>query len=340
MKRNNEKNKISKNILMFSNRLQNCSTQKKSSNNKSGKNNNNKISVTQFNNTINQNSKPNIYKPPRKINRCSSFIDSKSNDNKIFSVYRLFSKKSPANQSTQKNEISQILISQNKNIKTSIMNNHQQTPNKNIKNKFYSPSSPYTPSISSTSRQSYNNKNILSRRMPNYFNAFIIPAKKIEINKTEMQKYMDPKDIFDQKMDLLVDNVYKEVSRLSKRLAGIDYNKRIQLAEANEFYIKKMKELYEQREKQMIHVIDKYQYGLESLKFGDRKKYLEMYKSKAKELLQIEDNFNFEKEHIKIKYQMDYDLIKNREENEIKNVLEKKIIEKAKNKLLNIINYN
>ena len=61
---------------------------------------------------------------------------------------------------------------------------------------------------------------------------------------------------------------------------------------------------------------------------------------RAKELAQLEENFNFEKEQIKIKYQMDYDLIKNREENEIKKVLEKKIIEKARNKLLKLINYN
>ena len=136
------------------------------------------------------------------------------------------------------------------------------------------------------------------------------------------------------------DNVYKEIRKLCKIFAGIEYNKGMQLAEANQNYIIKMKELYEQREKQMINVIDKYQYELESLKFFERKKYMKLYKSRAKELAQIEENFNFEKEQIKIKYQMDYDLIKNREENEIKKVLEKKIIEKARNKLLKLINYN
>ena len=338
MKRSNENNKFSRSILMFSNRLQNCSTQKKS-NNKSGKDINNKISVTLFNNSITQNSKPNIYQAPRKINRCSSFIDSKSNNNKIFSVYKLFSKKSIAEFSAPKNDMSQIPISQNKNIKTSIMNYCQKTPTK-VKNKFYSPSSPYTPSISSTSRQPNTNNNNYSRRMPTFFNAFITPSKKIEVNQSEIQKYKEPKDIFKEKMDLFVDNLYKEISKLCKRFAGIEYNKGMQLAEANQNYIIKMKELYEQREKQMINVIDKYQYELDSLKFCERKKYMELYKSRAKELAQIDENFNFEKEQIKIKYQMDYDLIKNREENEIKKVLEKKIIEKARNKLLKLINYN
>ena len=128
-------------------------------------------------------------------------------------------------------------------------------------------------------------------------------------------------------MELLLDNVYKEISKLAKKLAGIDYNKRMKLNEANQLYIKQLKDLYEDKEKKIIQVYDKYKYDLDNLKYRERKKYLEKYKNKTQELLEIEKNFSFEKEQIKTTYQMDYDLIKEREENEIQKILNMKIIE-------------
>ena len=326
---------------MFTNRLQNCSTKRKS-NNKQVKDNNTKISVSAFNNTIIQNSKHDLHKTSRNINRSSSFIDSKPINNKIFSAYKLCAKRSSSNLKDQNNGISQIFIPLNKTIKTSIMNNQNQTPDKKYKNKFYSISSPYTPSISSTSRRTTSNKSNRSdsRKFPSSFNYFIIPQRKIEVNKSNSMQCKDPQDVFNQKMILIKNNMFKEIDKLSKKLAGIDYNKGLKFAEANELYINKLKELYEKRERQLIYVYDKYKNGLECLKYRERKQYLEMYKCKAKEILQIEDDFNFEKEQIKTKYQMDYDLIKNREELEIKNILEKDIIRKLRNKLLNIIDKN
>ena len=348
MKKVNEVNNISKGISMFTKRLQNCSTRKKL-NNKDMKDNNNKMSVTIFNNTTITPSKSNWYKPKKYLNRSSSFINSKQSNDKIFSPNKLYAKKSAVNLNKQNNIKSPILKKRNKDIKTSIMNNQTaQNPslNKTKKNIFYSPSSPYTPTISSlsdfTSRQSDSNKSTASKAFPTAFNPFLIPAKKIEVNKTRKSQIdcMEKQEIFKQKINLLLDSIFQEISKLSKKLAGIDYNKRMKLIEANELYIKQMKELYEKKEKKIIHVYDKYKYDLDNLKYRERKKYLEMFKNKAEELLLIENNFNFQKEQIKTTYQMDYDLIKQREDNEIQKLLEKKIIEKTRNKLLNILDNN
>ena len=65
-----------------------------------------------------------------------------------------------------------------------------------------------------------------------------------------------------------------------------------------------------------------------------------MYTNRTKELLEIDENFNLEKAQIKITYQNDYDSIKKREENEIKNLLDKKIIEKTRINLLNLLDNN
>ena len=336
MKIDNEKNKFQKNV-MFTNRLQNCPTKRKS-NTKGGKDNNTKISVSIFNNTIIKNSKLNSHYSPRSINHSSSFINPKDNNNKIFCAYKLCSKRSAANLKERNNDISQIVISRNTKLKTSIINDQNPTPNKKYKNKFYSPSSPYTPSISSNSSSSWQINTNVYTKFPSSFNYFIIPSRKIDINQVNPSQYRDPQDVFNQKMDLVKNIMYKEIDKLSKKLAGIDYNKGIQLAKENQLYIKKMKELYEERERKMIHVYDKYKIiGLESLKYRERKQYLEMYKCKAKELLQIEDDFICKKDKIKTKYQMDYELIKKREQLEIKNLLEKNIIEKARKKLLKII---
>ena len=350
MKRTNEVKNFEKSILIFTKRLQNCSTKKKLNNKQEKDNNNNKNSVTEFNNTTITCSKPSYYKSQRNINRSSSFVNSKSTNNKVLSAYRLYTKKSAANINAQKQDKYPNQNINNKNIKTSIMNLQKPSPEKNIKNICFSPSSPYTSSISSmsnsTSRQRNSNKgniNNNNRVFPSSFNAFIVPAKRIEVRKSlkyQTNKYQETQDIFKQKMELLLDNVYKEISKLAKKLAGIDYNKRMKLNEANQLYIKQLKDLYEDKEKKIIQVYDKYKYDLDNLKYRERKKYLEKYKNKTQELLEIEKNFSFEKEQIKTTYQMDYDLIKEREENEIQKILNLKIIEKTRNKLLDLLDIN
>ena len=111
-------------------------------------------------------------------------------------------------------------------------------------------------------------------------------------------------------MNILIDNAYKEIADLVKNLAKIDYNKRLEIEEVNYSYIKKMRELYDERERKMINLFDKYKYDLHNLKYRERKKYLQMYTNRTKELLEIDENFNLEKAQIKITYQNDYDSIK------------------------------
>ena len=249
---------------------------------------------------------------------------------------------------SQKNVISPMPSQRKENFKTSIMNN--KIKNKNPKNTVYSPSSPYTLSNSKVlSVQSYsnesnshiNNINIMRNRInPSSFNPFIIPPRKKESNhNSKIYKHITPQEIFNQQINILFDNAYKELSILVKNLAEIKYNMGINFNQTNADYLKQLKELYEDKERKIIYIFDKYKYDLNNLKYRERKKYLEMYKNKAKELMEIEKNFNFEKEQIKISYQMNFDLIKKREEIEIKNLFERKIIEKARNNLLNLIDF-
>lgn len=345
MKLGNDHKKSIKNILFFSNELQNDSTKKKL-NNHPPKEINNKLSVTSFNNSFLVNSRTSLIKVQRKINRSSSTINSKPNNSTIFSPCRLHNKKSVTNIYYQKNIISPMPSQRKENFKTSIMNNHQ-TKNKNPKNIIYSPASPYKPTKSRMlSGQSYSNKssqninNMRNRLNPSSFNPFIIPQRKKEsMNNSKIYRHISPQDIFNQRINILFDNVYKVISNLVKKMSEINYNKNVNLNEANVFYLKQLKELYDNKEKQMIYVFDKYKYDLNNLRYRERKKYLEMYKHKAKELMEIEKNFNFEKEQIKISYQMNFDLIKKREEIEIKNLLERKIIEKTRDNLLNLIDF-
>ena len=345
MKLGNDHKKSIKNILFFSNELQNDSTKKKL-NNHPPKEINNKLSVTSFNNSFLVNSRTSLIKVQRKINRSSSTINSKPNNSTIFSPCRLHNKKSVTNIYYQKNIISPMPSQRKENFKTSIMNNHQ-TKNKNPKNIIYSPTSPYKPTKSRMlSGQSYSNKssqninNMRNRLNPSSFNPFIIPQRKKEsMNNSKIYRHISPQDIFNQRINILFDNVYKVISNLVKKMSEINYNKNVNLNEANVSYLKQLKELYDNKEKQMIYVFDKYKYDLNNLRYRERKKYLEMYKHKAKELMEIEKNFNFEKEQIKISYQMNFDLIKKREEIEIKNLLERKIIEKTRDNLLNLIDF-
>ena len=350
MKRNNVNNKSIRAISFYANRLQNNSTKKKQ-NEKPSKNINTESLITNFNNATIVTSKPSYLKIQRNTYRTSSLIGSKpkSSNGRIFSTIKLNSKNSATNINYQKYDISLVPIGNNKKITTSIMNNQISNKNKDINNILYSPSSSYTPSISSsnqTARQSNSFKSNRgstssksSRINPSAFNPFIIPPikKEEEIDNTQMYKHLDPQEKFNQKMNLLIENVYKEISKLVKNLTEIEYNKGLSFNEVNVSYLKQLKELYDEKEKKMIQVFDKYKYDLNNLKYRERKKYLEMYKNKTQELIDIENNFNFEKEQIKNIYKMNYDLIKQREEIEVKNLLNKKLIEMARNKLLNIL---
>ena len=236
-------------------------------------------------------------------------------------------------------------VPNNISIKTSIINGKIKSINKNMKNLFYSPASPYTPSISSItisdSITSFSNSSnsTISRQIPSSFNAFEIPPRKIKVNQnhSKKNKYLNQQGIFKEKIRTLLETLLKEIGKISKKLAAIDYNKGIQLNEANENYIKNMKELYKQREKKAIQLFEKYRYGLEYIKYKDRKKYVDITDIRAQELVHLDNHFKFLKEQIRTEYQMSYDLIKAREENEIKKLLKNKIIEKTRKKLLNIL---
>ena len=345
MKKNNANTKSVKAILFYANRLQNNSTKKKQAE-KSSKVNNTKPSITNFDNTTIVTSKPSFLKVQRSIYRASSYVNSKPNPStsRISSATKFNSKNSVTNINitSQKYDISLVPIRKNKKLATSLINN--QISNKNMNNILYSPSSSYTPSISSnqTYIQSNSFKSSISSRSsrinPSAFNPFVVPPiKKEVVDNSQIYKHLDPQEKFNQKMNLLIDNVYKEVSKLVKNLTEIEYNKGISFNEANVSYLKQLKELYDKKEKKMIQVFDKYKYDLNNLKYRERRKYLEMYKNKTQEIMEIENNFNFEKEQIKATFQIDYDLIKQREEIEVKNLLDKKLIEIARNKLLNVL---
>ena len=347
MKRDNEHKRSVKNILFLSNRLQNDSTKKKVIT-QFKKDVNNKFSVTSFNNSSLINSNESLIKVKRKIYRSSSSISSIPNNSTIFSPCKLNSKNSVGNIYYQKNVISPIPEQRKENFKTSIMNN--QIKNKHHKNILYSPSSPNTPSksIIATNKNyssKYNNTmnsidNVSNRLNPSLFNPFTIPPRKKENgNNSKKYKPTTPQIKFNQQMNLLSDNIYKEIGYLVKKLAEIKHNKEKNINQENMSYLKQLKELYDNKERQIIYIYDKYKYDLNNLKYRERKKYLEMYKQKAKEIMKIEKNFIFEKEQIKASYQMNYDLIKKREEIEIKNFFDKKLIEKVRDKLLNLIDF-
>ena len=347
MKRDNEHKRSVKNILFLSNRLQNDSTKKKVIT-QFKKDVNNKFSVTSFNNSSLINSNESLIKVKRKIYRSSSSISSIPNNSTIFSPCKSNSKNSVGNIYYQKNVISPIPEQRKENFKTSIMNN--QIKNKHHKNILYSPSSPNTPSKSIiVTNQNYSSKynntmnsidNVSNRLNPSLFNPFTIPPRKKENgNNSKKYKPTTPQIKFNQQMNLLSDNIYKEIGYLVKKLAEIKHNKEKNINQENMSYLKQLKELYDNKERQIIYIYDKYKYDLNDLKYRERKKYLEMYKQKAKEIMKIEKNFIFEKEQIKASYQMNYDLIKKREEIEIKNFFDKKLIEKVRDKLLNLIDF-
>ena len=347
MKRDNEHKRSVKNILFLSKRLQNDSTKKKVIT-QFKKDVNNKFSVTSFNNSSLINSNESLIKVKRKIYRSSSSISSIPNNPTIFSPCKSNSKNSVGNIYYQKNVISPIPEQRKENFKTSIMNN--QIKNKHHKNILYSPSSPNTPSKSIiATNQNYSSKynntmnsidNVSNRLNPSLFNPFTIPPRKKENgNNSKKYKPTTPQIKFNQQMNLLSDNIYKEIGYLVKKLAEIKHNKEKNINQENMSYLKQLKELYDNKERQIIYIYDKYKYDLNNLKYRERKKYLEMYKQKAKEIMKIEKNFIFEKEQIKASYQMNYDLIKKREEIEIKNFFDKKLIEKVRDKLLNLIDF-
>ena len=347
MKRDNEHKRSVKNILFLSKRLQNDSTKKKVIT-QFKKDVNNKFSVTSFNNSSLINSNESLIKVKRKIYRSSSSISSIPNNSTIFSPCKSNSKNSVGNIYYQKNVISPIPEQRKENFKTSIMNN--QIKNKHHKNILYSPSSPNTPSKSIiATNQNYSSKynntmnsidNVSNRLNPSLFNPFTIPPRKKENgNNSKKYKPTTPQIKFNQQMNLLSDNIYKEIGYLVKKLAEIKHNKEKNINQENMSYLKQLKELYDNKERQIIYIYDKYKYDLNNLKYRERKKYLEMYKQKAKEIMKIEKNFIFEKEQIKASYQMNYDLIKKREEIEIKNFFDKKLIEKVRDKLLNLIDF-
>ena len=347
MKRDYEHKRSVKNILFLSNRLQNDSTKKKVIT-QFKKDVNNKFSVTSFNNSSLINSNESLIKVKRKIYRSSSSISSIPNNSTIFSPCKSNSKNSVGNIYYQKNVISPIPEQRKENFKTSIMNN--QIKNKHHKNILYSPSSPNTPSKSIiVTNQNYSSKynntmnsidNVSNRLNPSLFNPFTIPPRKKENgNNSKKYKPTTPQIKFNQQMNLLSDNIYKEIGYLVKKLAEIKHNKEKNINQENMSYLKQLKELYDNKERQIIYIYDKYKYDLNNLKYRERKKYLEMYKQKAKEIMKIEKNFIFEKEQIKASYQMNYDLIKKREEIEIKNFFDKKLIEKVRDKLLNLIDF-
>ena len=347
MKRDNEHKRSVKNILFLSKRLQNDSTKKKVIT-QFKKDVNNKFSVTSFNNSSLINSNESLIKVKRKIYRSSSSISSIPNNSTIFSPCKSNSKNSVGNIYYQKNVISPIPEQRKENFKTSIMNN--QIKNKHHKNILYSPSSPNTPSKSIiATNQNYSSKynntmnsidNVSNRLNPSLFNPFTIPPRKKENgNNSKKYKPTTPQIKFNQQMNLLSDNIYKEIGYLVKKLAEIKHNKEKNINQENMSYLKQLKELYDNKERQIIYIYDKYKYDLNNLKYRERKKYLEMYKQKAKEIMKIEKNFIFEKEQIRASYQMNYDLIKKREEIEIKNFFDKKLIEKVRDKLLNLIDF-
>ena len=346
MKRNKERTKLLDSISIFTNKLQNCSTKKKSKNKPfEDINNNNKISFSIFNTIIS--SKKSKNREQTKIKRSSSsFIGSKTSGGIISNIYKCNKKKPDANLNKRNSYMSLIKIPNNINIKTSIIDNKNKSLNRDVKNLFYSPASPYTPPISTvnmtTSRYSYSNSNdnIITRRIPSSFNAFEIPPMDKKVTKPKKSKYINSQSILKEKIKSLLENIFKETVKLSKKLAAIDYNKGIKLSEANEIYIKDIKELYEEREKKVIYLFEKYRYGLEYIKYKDKKKYIEIFNIRALELTHVDKDFKIQKEKIRYKYQNSYDLIKEEEENEIKKLLENKIIEKSRNKLLNILGNN
>ena len=313
MKRNKESNRLSNNISIFSNRLQNCSTKKRTKN-KSKNDINNKISISDFNNTIISNRKSKN-REQININRSSSLINSRPSDNQLFQAKKLNKKNSDVDLNEQKYCMSPV--PNNISIKTSIINGKIKSINKNIKNLFYSPASPYTPSISSItisdsiSNFSNSSSSTISRQIPSSFNAFEIPPRKIKVNKnhSKKNKYLNQQGIFKEKIRALLETLLKEIGKISKKLAAIDYNKGIQLNEANENYIKNMKELYKQREKKTIQLFEKYRYGLEYIKYKDRKKYVDITDIRAQEFVHLDNHFKFLKEQIRTEYQISYDLI-------------------------------
>lgn len=341
MKRDNEHKRSVKNIFFLSNRLQNDSTKKKLIT-QPKKDINNKLLVTSFNNSSLINSSTSLKKVQRKIYRSSSSISSLPNNSTIFSPCESNNKNLVGNIYYQKNVISPIPQQRKENFKTSIMNSH--IKNKNPKNIIYSTSSSYTPIKSiMTTNQNYSSKfnsnmssidNVRNKLNPSLFNTFIIPPRKKEnSNNSKIYNPITPQIKFNKQMNLLFDNVYKEISYLVKKLSEIEHNKEKNMNQENISYLKKLKEIYDNKERLIIYAYNKYKYDLNNLKYGERKKYLEMYKQK------IEKNFIFEKEQIKTSYQMNYDLIKKREEIEIKNLFDKKIIEKVRDKLLNLIDF-
>ena len=273
MRRNKERTKLLDSISIFTNKLQNCSTKKKSKNKPlEGINNNNKISFSIFNSTIISNKKSKN-REQTKIKRSSSFIGSKTSGGIISNIYKCNKKKPDANLNKRNSYMSLIKIPNNINIKTSIIDNKNKSLNRDVKNLFYSPASPYTPPLSTvnmtTSRYSYSNSNdnIITRRIPSSFNTFEIPPMDKKVTKPKKSKYINSQSILKEKIKSLLENIFKETIKLSKKLAAIDYNKGIKLSEANEIYIKDIKELYEEREKKVIYLLEKYRYGLEYIKY-------------------------------------------------------------------------
>ena len=211
MRRNKERTKLLDSISIFTNKLQNCSTKKKSKNKPlEGINNNNKISFSIFNSTIISNKKSKNREQTKIKRSSSSFIGSKTSGSIISNIYKCNKKKSDAD----------LKMPNNINIKTSIIDNKNKSLNRKEKNLFYSPASPYTPPISTvnmtTSRYSYSNSNdnIITRRIPSSFNAFEIPPMDKKVTKPKKSKYINSQSILKEKIKSLLENIFKETVKL------------------------------------------------------------------------------------------------------------------------------
>jgi hypothetical protein len=159
--------------------------------------------------------------------------------------------------------------------------------------------------------------------------------KKIYDNK-EPKKKIEPQIIFNKKVKLLRNDLYIEIYKLTKQLSLCDYNKGIKLNLANETYIQRLKELFKEKQLKYINIISKKNNELNADKNIEKSEDEKLSKEKKKKLEDIIKELNSEKEHIKALYQIDYKLIKKRENIEIEKIVNNNLIEKLKNRLFNI----
>ena len=149
--------------------------------------------------------------------------------------------------------------------------------------------------------------------------------KKIYDNK-EPKKKIEPQIIFNKKVKLLRNDLYIEIYKLTKQLSLCDYNKGIKLNLANETYIQRLKELFKEKQLKYINIISKKNNELNADKNIEKSEDEKLSKEKKKKLEDIIKELNSEKEHIKALYQIDYKLIKKRENIEIEKIVNNNLI--------------